>query len=61
MKAFINFLFNAYCNATREGHVYQQFLEREATLGEKELAVEREVFQLTAEQNAGRELLASAS
>lgn len=46
MKDLINFLFNAYCSATREGHVPQQFLEREATLGEKELAVEREVFQL---------------
>lgn len=46
MKDLINFLFNAYCSATREGHVPQRFLEREATLGEKELAVEREVFQL---------------
>ncbi|MBS0617716.1 MAG: hypothetical protein JSR44_05970 [Spirochaetes bacterium] len=46
MKDFINFLFNVYCSATREDHKFQSFLEREATLGEKELAVEREVFQL---------------
>lgn len=46
MKQFINFLFNAYCTATRKEHVYQQFLDKEATMGEKELAVEREVFQL---------------
>lgn len=46
MKELINLLFNAYCNATRKDHVYQEFLEREATTGERELAVEREVFQL---------------
>ncbi|HNN01516.1 MAG TPA: hypothetical protein PKG67_13725, partial [Turneriella sp.] len=46
MKDLINFLFNSYCSATREGHKYQQFLEREATTGERELAVEKEVFQL---------------
>lgn len=46
MKQLINFLFNAYCSATRDGHKYQQFLEREATTGERELAVEKEVFQL---------------
>ncbi len=46
MKELINFLFNAYCSATRDGHTYQQFLEREATTGERELAVEKEVFQL---------------
>ena len=46
MKELINFLFNSYCSATREGHKYQQFLEREATTGERELAVEKEVFQL---------------
>jgi len=46
MKDFVNFLFNVYCSATREDHKFQSFLEREATLGEKELAVEREVFQL---------------
>lgn len=46
MKALINFLFNAYCAVTREGHSYQQFLEREATRGERELAIEKEVFQL---------------
>jgi len=46
MKELINFLFNAYCSATREGHKYQQFLEREETTGERELAVEKEVFQL---------------
>lgn len=44
MKDFINYLFNAYCQATREGHTFQRFLDREATTGEKELAVEREVF-----------------
>ncbi len=46
MKQLINFLFNAYCSATREGHVHREFLDAEATLGEAELAVEREVFQL---------------
>lgn len=46
MKELINFLFNSYCSATRNGHRYQQFLEREATTGDRELAVEREVFQL---------------
>lgn len=46
MKDFINFLFNAYCYATRENHVHQRFLDREATTGERELAIEREVFML---------------
>lgn len=46
MKGLINLLFNAYCSATRKDHVYQEFLDREATRGERELAVEREVFQL---------------
>jgi hypothetical protein len=46
MKGLINFLFNAYCSATRAGHVHREFLDAEATLGEAELAVEREVFQL---------------
>lgn len=44
MKAFVNYMFNAYCSATREGHTFRQFLESESTLGEAELAVEREVF-----------------
>lgn len=46
MKELINFLFNAYCSMTREGHVHREFLDSEATIGEAELAVEREVFQL---------------
>jgi hypothetical protein len=44
MKAFVNYMFNAYCSATREGHNFTEFLESESTLGEAELAVEREVF-----------------
>lgn len=44
MKAFVNYMFNAYCSATREGHNFREFLEAESTLGEAELAVEREVF-----------------
>lgn len=45
MKQLINFLFNAYCSATRKEHEFQKFLDKESTLGEKELAVEREIFQ----------------
>ncbi|MCB1201672.1 MAG: hypothetical protein KDK41_13580, partial [Leptospiraceae bacterium] len=48
LKKLINFLFNAYCSATRENHTFQEFLDSESTLGEAELAVEREVFQLSA-------------
>ena len=44
MKAFVNYMFNAYCSATREGHNFREFLDAESTLGEAELAVEREVF-----------------
>jgi len=44
MKAFVNYMFNAYCSATRENHRFTEFLESESTLGEAELAVEREVF-----------------
>jgi len=44
MKAFVNYMFNAYCSATREGHNFREFLDSESTLGEAELAVEREVF-----------------
>ncbi|MBV6493378.1 MAG: hypothetical protein LDLANPLL_01394 [Turneriella sp.] len=46
MKEFINFLFNAYCMATRKEHTYQKYLDREATMGEKERAVEQEVFMM---------------
>lgn len=46
LKAAINAIFNAYCRATRDDHTYVEFLDSEATLGEEELAVEREVFQL---------------
>ncbi len=44
MKAFVNYMFNAYCSATREDHKFREFLDSESTLGEAELAVEREVF-----------------
>lgn len=44
----VNFMFNAYCFATRPEHEQKNFLASEATKGEEELAVEREVFQLAA-------------
>ncbi len=42
--AGINDLFNLYCSLTRENHVPRNFVAAEATLGESELEVEREIF-----------------
>ncbi len=39
-----NALFNAYCRLTREGFTSHDFMSAEATRGERELAVEREIF-----------------
>lgn len=41
---FFNRVFNAYCKATRPGHREKNFMEAETTVGEAELAVEREAF-----------------
>ena len=43
-NAFFNRVFNAYCRATRPGHVDKDFMSAECTQGEAELAVEREIF-----------------
>ncbi len=40
----LNDLFNRYCKATRSNHQWRDFLGAEATTGERELAVEREIF-----------------
>ncbi len=37
-------LFNAYAKATREDHIPRSFMESEATVGDEELEVEREIF-----------------
>ncbi len=39
-----NGLFNLYARATREEFVFTNFMEAEATQGEQELAIEREIF-----------------
>ncbi len=46
LKQFINLVFNTYCSMTREQHEFANFLDSETTVGEEELEVEREVFQL---------------
>ena len=37
-------LFNGYCKLTRPGHTHRDFLQADTTIGERELAVEREAF-----------------
>jgi len=44
LEAFLEWLFNRYCRATRPGHVYRAYLSAEATPGAHERAVEAEVF-----------------
>jgi len=46
LSQLINLLLNAYCMATRQGHQFRDFTTAETTVGEAELAVEREVFGL---------------
>lgn len=40
----LNALFNLYCSLTRDGHQPRDFMAAEATLGEAELAVERDAL-----------------
>ena len=40
----LNRLFNAYCKRTRKGHQARDFFASETTVGERQLAVEREIF-----------------
>lgn len=44
IEAIINRLFNAYCGVTRGRHAFRDFMKSEATVGEEELAIERELF-----------------
>ena len=43
-----NEMFNAYCSRTRLGHTHRNFMDSETTLGEKEIQVEREIFNTPA-------------
>ena len=42
--AFYNRLFNGYCELTRPGHVFRDFMAAETTRGDAAAKVEREVF-----------------
>lgn len=44
LMAVFNAAFNAYCSATREGHVWQDYMNAETTHGAAEVAIEREIF-----------------
>lgn len=48
LSSQFNRAFNLYCSLTRKRHRHKDFMVAEATSGEAELAVEREVFQLGA-------------
>jgi hypothetical protein len=43
----LNQLFNAYCSRTRPDHAWQDYLSAEATVGKRQLAVERSIFDGT--------------
>jgi hypothetical protein len=44
LLATFNAIFNAYCQVTREGHQFRDFMSAETTRGAAEAAVEREIF-----------------
>ena len=44
LLAELNVLFNGYCKLTRPGHKYRDFMDSDTTRGERERAVEREIF-----------------
>jgi hypothetical protein len=44
LLAAINGIMNAYCEATREGHVRRDFMAAETTRGAETAAVEKEIF-----------------
>lgn len=44
MLAAFNAVFNAYCSATRENHVFRDYMAADTTHGAAEAAVEREIF-----------------
>ena len=46
LKQVLNAIFNSYCKVMREDYKYVDFLNCEATTGEEELEIEKEVFQL---------------
>ncbi len=48
----LNRLFNAYCKRTRKGHQPRDFFASETTVGERQLAVEREIFSSRAVSSA---------
>jgi hypothetical protein len=44
LLASLNAVLNAYCDATRRGHVHRDFMAAETTKGAETAAVEREIF-----------------
>ncbi len=44
LARFFNEVFNGYCRATRDGHVWKDFMRAETTNGVETSAVEREIF-----------------
>lgn len=44
LTRFFNDVFNRYCTATRQGHVWKDFMRAETTRGAETSAVERDIF-----------------
>ena len=44
LTRFFNAVFNRYCDATRDGHAWKDFMRAETTRGDATSAVERDIF-----------------